>query len=423
MVSPPVVVVGAGLAGLACAERLTRAGLEVLVLEASDGVGGRVRTDHVDGFTIDRGFQVLNTGYPALRTVDTAALDLRSLPRGVRVRRRGEIEAVPHPLSSVAAPWRALTSGVADWRGKAALARYAAGLVLSSPRSIQARPDVPAHQAWAERLPEAVRRDVLVPFLSGVVLESEITTSRVFTDLVMRTFATGISALPAAGMQALPELIARSLPRAALRLETSVVAVQRDHVQLADGATVPASCVVVATDPWTAHLLVPEIGAPPQARGVTTYYHAVPAWSDLNGALTIDADQSGVLNSVVLTASVPEYSRDGRALIATSVLQADAADVTAERAQQIAVELHQAPRGDWDLVATRSIPHALPAMTAPHDLRKPAYVPTRGVWVAGDHRDTSSIQGALVSGRRAAHDVARSVSPSVSGAGAATAGS
>lgn len=84
--SAPVVVVGAGLAGLACAQRLTRAGVDVLVLEASDAAGGRVGTDVVDGFRCDRGFQLVNPSYPALtQVVALAALDLRPFAAGVVV--------------------------------------------------------------------------------------------------------------------------------------------------------------------------------------------------------------------------------------------------------------------------------------------------------------------------------------------------
>lgn len=408
---PPVVVVGAGLAGLACAGELSEAGHEVLVLEAADAVGGRVRTDRVDGFTIDRGFQVLNTAYPALRRgVDLRSLDLRLLPRGVRVRRRGALEDVPHPLASPGAALRAATSGAASLGGKLALARYAAGTVLAPAAAVKRRDDVEARAAWAQHLPVAVVHDLLVPFLSGVVLEPEITTSRVFTDLMMRMFALGSSAVPAAGMQALPEALAARLPSSSVRLGTPVVEVGRDAAVLRDGTVVDASAVVVATDPWTAHLLLPELGEPPAARGVTTYWFAAEPWPGQHGVLTVDADRSGVTNSVVMTASAPEYSTDGRSLVATSVLHHDGRPALgADRAREVAAELHEAPDAAWELVATRDVPHALPAMTAPHPLRRPVEAPARGVWVAGDHRDTSSIQGALVSGHRTATSVARAL--------------
>ena len=152
------------------------------------------------------------------------------------------------------------------------------------------------------------------------------------------------------------------------------------------------------------------LGPAPAARGVTTYYFATEPWRKQSGLLTVDADGSGVLNSVVLTASAPEYSADGRSLIATSVLNDGRMPaVPAGTARDVARELHQAPDAEWELIATRDVPRALPAMTPPHQLRKAVYLVRHGVWVAGDHRDTSSIQGAIVSGRRAAGSLLRAL--------------
>lgn len=414
----PVLVVGGGLAGLACAARLHKEGVAALLLEAGDRVGGRVRSDVVDGFTLDRGFQVLNTAYPALRrAVLLRDLDLRPLPSGIRIRREGRLHDLPHPMASPAAPLRALTSAATGIRGKAALARYAGGVLATRPGRLKERPDVTAGEAWA-MLPSGLVRDVLVPFVSGVVLEDEMTTSRVFTDLMLRMFATGRSAVPSTGMQALPQALAQRLPPGAVRLESPVAEVRPDLVVLADGTTIDARAVVVATDPWTAPVLVPALGTAPPPHGVTTYWFAARPWRDLDGTLTVDADDSGVTNSVVLTASAPSYSSDGRALVATSVLHTDGrARVDVDVARRTAAALHRAPHDDWELVATHDVPLALPAMTAPHPLRRPAYLPGAGVWVAGDHRDTSSIQGALVSGDRVARSVLRRLSaPSRPGA-------
>ncbi|MET3963177.1 hypothetical protein ABIE44_003111 [Marmoricola sp. OAE513] len=407
----PVVVVGAGLAGLACAGRLAREGVAVVVLEAGDGVGGRMRTERVDGFTIDRGFQVLNTAYPALRSSGVLdALDLRFLPRGVRVRRDGRLHDVPHPLASATAPLRALTSGVAGARDKLDLARYAGALVAAPTSAIKDRVDVPATQAWASALSPEVVEGVLVPFLTGVVLEEDIGTSRVFTDLMMRMFARGTSAVPARGVQELPRHLASRLPPETVRLEAPVVRVAPFSVELEDGSELDARAVVVAVDPWAAHRLVPGLGHPPAARGVSTHYFAAPPWAGSDGTLVVDADRSGIANSVVLTESAPEYARDGRALIATSVVHGGSgADLTPDQVAVLAAELHETSASRWEHLVTRDVAAALPAMPAPHPLRKPVYVPDAGVWVAGDHRDTSSIQGALVSGRRTASEVLRHV--------------
>ena len=401
-----VLVVGAGLAGLHAACRLAAAGLDVHVAEASDGVGGRMRTDLVDGFRLDRGFQVLSTGYPELpRALDLAALDLRELDSAVVVHRGGSLHRVDNPLATPARLPRLATSDVAGLRGKVALAAYAAQTVALPPGMLRRRDDVPGPEAWRRAgIPDRTVQDVLVPFLAGVVLERELTTSRRFLDLMMRMFARGRSAVPAGGMQQVPEQLAARLGPGRVHLEAPVSEVRADGATV-DGREVAARSVVVATDAWTAARLVPELGEPPAARGVTTYYHAAPPWPGQSGTLVVDADGSGVANSVVLTAAAPEYSSDGRSLVASSVVHDDSAPVLAEPdVRRALADLHEQDTSGWEPVATYDLPQALPAMTAPHPFRRPVQLGS-GILVAGDHRDTSSIQGALVSGRRAADAV------------------
>jgi protoporphyrinogen oxidase len=397
-----VLVVGAGLAGLHAAVRLAAAGLDVHVVEADGAVGGRMRTDLVDGFRLDRGFQVLSTGYPeAARALDLGALDLRELDSAVVVRSGGRLHRVDNPLAAPTRLPALAISGLLGLRGKATLAAYAAQTLVLPPSALRRRDDVPGPEAWRRAgIPDEAVRNVLVPFLSGVVLEREITTSRRFLDLMMRMFARGRSAVPAGGMQRIPEQLAARLGPGRVHLGSPVSEVHPAGAVVA-GPEVAAGAVVVATDAWTAGRLVPELGAAPAARGVTTYYHAADPWPGQTGTLVVDADGSGVANSVVITAAAPEYSADGRSLVASSVVHDDTGPQPGEDDVRRALAgMHGRDTGDWELVATYDLPHALPAMTAPHRFRRPVRV--GGVVVAGDHRDTSSIQGALVSGRRAA---------------------
>lgn len=410
MSDKPVVVIGAGLAGLACARRLRQAGREVQVLEASDAVGGRIRTDIVQGFRLDRGFQLLNTGYPELRrAVDLTALELRAFPDAVVVMHNGERIRLESPLSAPKRLGTLLTTDLISTRGKVALGAYGARTVAASPRSLKQRADLPAPEAWRQAgLPEDVIEHLLTPFLTGVVLERELTASRRFVDLMIRTFARGKSAVPALGMQRLPEQLAAPLGDRVV-LEAPVTAIEAGLVH-AGGREYPAAAVVVATDAWTADTLLGQSMAP-QARGVTTYYYAAPAWPGLDGALAVSADGGLIANTVAMSAAAPEYSGDGRALLAASVVHGAGLTLpTPEEAARLAAPMHGRDAGDWEFLAQYDIPHALPAMTPPHPLRQSVRTKLAGVFVAGDHRDTSSIQGALVSGRRAADAVRLAVS-------------
>jgi phytoene dehydrogenase-like protein len=404
-----VAVVGAGLAGLACARHLVARGLDVTVLEASDAVGGRVRTDAIDGYTLDRGFQVLNTAYPELsRVLDLDALDLRTFDPGVVLRIGGRRVPVSHPLQQ---PGRALSAAgvpAGGVRGKAALARYVALCAALPSSRLKRRHDLPAVEAWRDAgIPDDLITGVLEPFFAGVLLENDLSTSRRFTDLMMRMFARGRSAVPAGGMQRIPEQLAESLPPGSVVLATPARVVARDRVET-DGGTVRARSVVVAADPWTTAGLLPGAVAPPVARGVTTVYHAAPASGAARASLLLDADGSPVANTVVVSAAAPTYAPHGRDLVATSLVHGHGAPATdGPEVRRALAELHGVDTRDWEHVATYDLPRALPGMAAPRPLRRPVRVGAPGgtVYVAGDHRDTSSIQGALVSGRRAASAV------------------
>ena len=304
-----VVVVGGGLAGLACARALAARGLEVRLLESGDAVGGRVRTDHVDGYTLDRGFQVLNTAYPELPAVaDLEALDLRAFDSSVALSIEGEQVVIGNPVRRPTAAASALGIPVGGVGGKAAFGLYA-GLCATLPaRGLKHRDDVSAAEAWRRaNIPPDVVNAVLRPFFAGVLLEQEMSTSRRFTDLMMRMFARGLSTVPAGGMQRLPEHIAAGLPDGTLRLSSHVLEVRPERVRAAD-ITYTAQAVVVATDPWTAARLLPGGLRPPTPRGVTTVYHAAPAFPEASPMLLLDADRSPVANTVAMSAAAPEYA-------------------------------------------------------------------------------------------------------------------
>lgn len=401
-----VVVVGAGLAGLACASRLSATGLDVQVLEACEGVGGRARTDRVDGFLLDRGFQVLNTGYPEVRRLmDTDALDLRYFSRAMLLHVRGSVVRLADPRREPLAALAAIRAPIGSLRDKAALAGYAAAVGFVPNSVLLGQRDRTAEQAWRRygMTPPVIDR-VLRPFFAGLLLENEMTTSGRFANLMMRMFVRGDSTVPAAGMQALGEQLAARLPTGSVHLQTPASSIAPLAVETSAGL-VAGRAVVVATDASAAAALLPGVSAP-SWKGVTTVYHAAQESPLKQPTLVVDAEKSPINNTVVVTEAAPSYSSDGRALIATSLVHGPDLDGAAvdERAMLgHLARLYRTSTSGWERVAAYDVPHALPSMTAPHEFRKP--VRTDGVYVCGDHRDTSSIQGALVSGRRAADAV------------------
>lgn len=403
-----VVVVGAGLAGLACARRLSTSGVAVTVLEAADAVGGRVRTDVVDGFLCDRGFQLLNPAYPeARRTLDLHALRLRPLAAGVVVATGGGRRLLADPRRTP--PTRLVRSVVGALatlrspRETAAFVAWALRDVTAHPADLLAAPDEPWGDALDARgITAELRHEVLEPFLAGVIGERDGVTSRRFVDLLVRSFGKGRPSVPAAGMQAVPDQLAGGLPAGTVHTGVPVASVAPGRVRTPDGE-VSARAVVVATDPATAgSLLGLDV---PATRGLTTFWHVADEPPTSSPELHVDGDGRGpVVNSVVLSASAPGYSPDGRALIATTVL-GDAGDAGTEAAVRAQLRyVYGRDTARWSLLRTHALPQALTAMPPPLDVRRPVALGD-GLFAAGDHRDSASSQGALVSGRRAADAV------------------
>ena len=407
-----VIVVGAGLAGLRCAIRLTELGREVMVVDAADTVGGRVRTDVVDGFRCDRGFQVLNPAYPAVRRwVDLERLALQSFGAGVMVRRDNGLRILADPVREPRLLPQTLRSGYLRPGELAALARWAAR-VLVDPRGAMRQPDTTlAESLDASGVVGRLRREVLDPFLAGVLVDSHGASSANFAKLLVRMFALGRPGLPEHGMGALPAQLAARLSQ--VRMGMTVEAVSADGGPgvsvVAAGSTLRARAVVVATDPISSARL---LGLPePATKGLVTWWFEAPESPSKLPLLAVDGRRSGpkppgpVWNTAVVTAAAPSYAPPGRHLVqATCLLDRPDGDASEDDVLRHIGQIYGCDTAGWRTVIRHRIPLALPAMAPPLHLRK-AVSMGNGVFVCGDHRDTASIQGALVSGNRAAEAV------------------
>jgi hypothetical protein len=383
---PDVVVVGAGLAGLACARHLQAAGREVVVHEASDAVGGRVRTDVVDGMLLDRGFQVHNTGYPeAARVLDHTRLDLQAFAAGALVRWGDRLHRVGDPRRLPTWTGSTLAAPLGSPKDKAALAAVAARAVLGSADRLLSAPEQSAYDSLRRRGISDTAIDRFVrPFLSGVFLEDELATSSRFLDLVLRSFGRGTQCVPAAGMGAIPAQLAEGLD---VRLNEPV----KDLRGL-------APTVVVATAAPAAAELLPGLVVP-RMNGVTTHYFVAPEPPVRDKAIVLDAERSGpVANTVVLTNTAPSYA-PGRVLVSASVVSGDA---PAPAVHAHLARIYGVDTAAWEHVRRYDVREGVPDMRPPMGDFRRAVRLDRGLYVCGDHRDSGSIQGALVSGRRAA---------------------
>ncbi|WBB79739.1 FAD-dependent oxidoreductase [Micromonospora sp. WMMD882] len=396
-----VVIVGGGLAGLAAARRLHRAGVPWRILEAADRIGGRVATDPTDGYLLDRGFQVLNTAYPKLGALlDLGGLRLGYFTSGVLVRRGDRLVRLVHPVREPAgAPGTALAD-VGSFADRLRFALLATGCATLPPRRLIEAAETTSETALRRAgLSDAIIEEVLRPFLSGVLVDRELETSSRVLALVLRSFVRGRIGLPAEGMGALPRAIAAPLPADLIDLRTPATAVGPGRVRTAAGE-LRCRAVLVAVDPPAAAALLPTL-PPVRMHSYTTYYHATDEPPLTEPILVLDGDRRELIaNTTVVSRAAPGYAPPGRHLVATSVVGPTAPPEPVVRAEL--ARLYGRATDDWTHLTTVAVPHALPAAPPPQgNLRKPVSLGD-GRYLAGDHRDTPSIQGALASGWRAA---------------------
>lgn len=408
-----VVIVGAGLAGLTCARSLQAQGADCLVLEAADAVGGRVRTDEVDGFRLDRGFQVLLTAYPAARRwLDYEALRLGEFAAGARV-------ATPDGEGRVGDPWRepgnlieTLLAPVGTPADKLRIGALRLAATRGAANAVWRRGEGRSAAAeLAERgFSPVMTERFLRPWLGGIFLERELATPAPMLFFVYRMFAEGRAALPAGGMQRIPEQLAAGLRPDSVRLGARVVSAATGMTTLAGGEVIEAKHVVVATEGDAASALLPGLVRAPDWRSVTCVHWAAPG-SPLQGepVLWLNGTGRGRINNVVVPSDVAaDYAPSGSSLVSTTVLgdPAESDEALTELLREELAGHFGAQARDWRPLGVRRVRRALPALDrlGAGEYASPA---APGLWVCGDHRASASIQGAMASGAAVARAILR----------------
>lgn len=397
-----VLIIGAGLAGLTCARRLHEAGVTCRVLEASDGVGGRVRTDVVEGFRLDRGFQVLLTAYPeAKRWLDYKALQLRPLEPGARVWCGADgWQEVADPFRSPEKLWATMNARVGTMQDKLRIASWQRSSGDGEWEELFSRPETTVLEALHARgFGERMIERFLRPWLGGVFFDAELRASSRMLEFVFRMFADGDTAVPRLGMGEIPRQLAAGLPDGTVTLNTPVARVYAGGLTLESGEEIAARNIVLATDGSAAARLSPEVVAPDWLSGVTVYFDAQqgPVRAPV---LVLNGTGAGLINSVVEMSAVSrDLAPKGRALISVTGLgdpaMPDEALVAALREE--AAGWYGPEARDWRSLRVCRIRRALPVIQSP-SLPEPLRTKA-GVWLCGDYTTTASIQGAMQSGR------------------------
>lgn len=412
---PDVLIVGGGVAGLCCALRLNQQGISSQVLEASDTVGGRVRTDEVEGFLLDRGFQVLLTAYPEARSVlDYDALDLRPFYPGALIRCENRFHRFADPWRHPIDGLLGLFSPVGSLSDKLLVAKLRRQVLSGAVEDLYRRPETTTINALRTvGFSEHMIDRFFKPFIGGVFFDPDLGVSSRMFEFGFRMFSIGDTALPSRGMGAIPEQIAGRLPAGCVRTGARVASIQHDGVRLDSGEEIQSQAIVVATEgPEAARLLGDQ--EKPGSRSVTCLYFVMDEPLLSHPLLVMNGEGKGPINSLCSPSSVaPGYAPRNRSLLEVTIIGSpDQDDKQLEAAvrAQLTDWFGQPARGVRHL-RTYRILHALPMQTPPTSApgSTSRQVGPR-LFVCGEYQSVASLQWAMVSGRQAAEAVAEALS-------------
>jgi len=402
-----VIIIGAGLAGLRCAIECQKKGLETLIVEASNHVGGRIRTEKLKGFLLDRGFQVLLTAYDECQNIlDYNTLELGIFEPGAIIWTGKHFEKIVDPWRRPSRLFQSAFSPLGSIKDKLKIAGLRNRLNRTSVDAIQKKKEISTlQQLRSLKFSDDFIECFFRPFYGGIFLEANLDTTQTMFEFVFKMFGQGYAALPNHGMQSIPEQMAMQLKAGTIRLNHPVAKLEGSQIHLADGSTMRARQLVVATDMSNAAKLDPVSSKARTWNAAYCYYFSAPQSPLPEPMIALNGSGSGAITNIAVPSDVSSgYSdRSGSLICVSTAREVKLVELTSELQNWFGKQSQS-----FQFLKSFTIPHALPRQL-PGD-NPYAQEPTKskeGLWFCGDYRYSSSIQGALASGRMVGESISK----------------
>lgn len=403
-----VIIIGAGLSGLAASIHLQNEGRKVFIIEASDRPGGRIKTDLHQGFRLDRGFQVLLTAYPeAQKILDYEALNLQKMLPGAHVLFDGGSFEVSDPFRRPSALFSTLFAPVGSLKDKLLTFMLKKNLQKLSIDEIFNQPE----RTSIEKIKEYGFSSKMInrfyaPFMSGIYLENKLQTSSRIFDFVMKMFSEGDAAIPALGMEEIPKQMASKLPEDCFLFNQKVVDIIDNKVYTEDGKSYEASQILIATNAnELSQRFFPKQNNEKQQ--VTNVYFEAPEAPIKKAIVVLNASENRkwVTNLTVISNVSADYAPAGKVLISVScngILDVEDEKI-AENMKNELLSWFGETVLNWKMLKTYKIQYALPNQDSVSNVLNTSDIQVKeSLFICGDHLLNGSINAALKTGRIAA---------------------
>ena len=409
-----IYIIGAGISGLIAAYELERAGYSPQILEASDGVGGRVRTDIENGFLLDRGFQVLLTAYPeAKRYLDYEKLKLKMFDPGAIIFKPGDFFAVHDPLRNPMRLFGMAFSKVGTLKDKFKIFTLTNSLKKKSEEKIFAEPSLTTIDFLRNyRFSETIIDNFFKPFFKGIFLENGLQTSSRMFNFVFKMFSIGFAAIPERGMQEIPVQLKNKLQNTVFHFNSPVEKVEGNTIFLRNGNKIQADKVIIASRP---DRMLPQLaGQVKEYRKVINLYFSLEKSFIAQPMIGLVPDSQYLINNFVFMTDVSKsYSSSGKALLSVTVTQDSKADELLVKMVALELEALTGIKANFfHHIKTYEITEALPQVEDMQNNISPTNTKIQDdVYLAGDYLLNGSINAAMTAGRKAAEAVMLSLQP------------